>query len=100
MFWWDNINTPEKETKHSIINSSFAQAIVALEKQLGKNLKTWTWNRVHTIEHPHPLGSVKLLNFIFNFNVGTFEVDGGNEVVNNQMFTFVILKFIKCKLKH
>ena len=84
--WWDNIHTTEKETKTDIIRKSFTQAISALEKQLGPNINTWTWNRVHTSEHPHPLGSVKLLDYIFTFNIGPFEVDGSNEVLNNQMF--------------
>jgi penicillin amidase len=84
--WWDNIHTTEKENKTDIIRKSFTQAISALEKQLGPNINTWTWDRVHTIEHPHPLGSVKLLDYIFTFNIGPFEVDGSNEVLNNQMF--------------
>lgn len=84
--WWDNINTIEKENKRDIIQKSFAQTITALEIQLGQDINTWTWDRVHTIEHPHPLGSVKLLDYIFNLNIGPFEVDGTNEVLNNQMF--------------
>lgn len=82
--WWDNINTSEKEDKKSILQKSFSQTITALENQLGKDINTWTWNRVHTLEHEHPLGSIKLLRPYFN--VGKFEVTGTREVINNLGF--------------
>ena len=84
--WWDNINTEERENKNSILRTSFSNSVRDLENQLGKNKKRWTWNRVHTLEHPHPLGSVKILDYLFDFNVGVFELDGSNEVINNQIF--------------
>jgi penicillin amidase len=85
--WWDNINTKnKKETRVEILNKSFHQAIVALEKQLGKDVNSWTWNRVHTVEHQHPLGQVAALRSVFN--VGPFEVPGSAEVINNLFFNF------------
>lgn len=85
--WWDNINTTEiKENKSQVITKSFSETVASLEEQLGNNPKTWTWNRVHTVTHNHPLGTVKLLDKIFKFNVGNFEIDGSNAVLNNQGF--------------
>lgn len=85
--WWDDVTTKEsKETRTTILNKSFHEAIAALEKQLGNNLNDWTWNKVHTLEHPHPLGQIAVLKKIFN--VGPFEVPGSNEVINNLMFDF------------
>ncbi|WP_338408483.1 penicillin acylase family protein [uncultured Flavobacterium sp.] len=85
--WWDDISTKnKKETRNEILNKSFHGAIAELEKQLGNDLNSWTWNRVHTLEHQHPLGKVALLKGIFN--VGPFEVSGSNEVINNLMFNF------------
>ena len=84
--WWDNINTGKRENKQRIIQTSFSNSIRNLENQLGKNIDRWTWNRVLTLEHPHPLGTVKILDYLFDFNVGLFELDGSNEVLNNQMF--------------
>lgn len=85
--WWDNVSTKnKKETRAEILNNSFHEAITALEKQLGNDLNSWTWNRVHTLEHPHPLGQVAVLRKIFN--VGPFEVPGSEEVINNLMFDF------------
>ena len=83
--WWDNTATKnKKETRSEILNQSFIEAISALEKQLGNDISTWTWNKVHTLEHPHALGKVAALKPYFN--VGSFEVDGTNEVINNMMF--------------
>ena len=85
--WWDNINTKNvKETRSQIISKSFKESIVALENQLGKNVTDWTWNKVHTVEHQHPLGKVAALRGIFN--VGPYEVSGSSEVINNLFFDF------------
>ena len=85
--WWDNVNTKsKKETRVEILNKSFHEAIKALENQLGKGVNSWTWNRVHTLEHQHPLGKVPGLKWLFN--VGSFEVPGSAEVINNLMFDF------------
>jgi len=86
--WFDNINTTDiKENKSQIITKSLSEAIASLEKQLGNNVNSWTWNRVHKLTHYHPIGvEVPLFDYLFNFNVGTYEVDGGNEVINNLMY--------------
>ena len=85
--WWDNINTKDiKEDKSRILTLSFTETVASLENQLGNNVNSWTWNRVHKLTHRHPLGVVKLLDYLFNFNVGEFEVDGANEVINNLMY--------------
>ncbi|HQZ24468.1 MAG TPA: penicillin acylase family protein [Flavobacterium sp.] len=85
--WWDDVATNnKKETRAEILNKSFHEAIVALENQLGKDVNSWTWNRVHTLEHQHPLGQVAALRGVFN--VGSFEVPGATEVINNLFFNF------------
>ncbi len=82
--WWDNIETKTIETKEMILYKSFVEAVQSLEKQLGSNLNRWTWNRVHSIEHPHSMGKIALLRPIFN--VGSFEIQGTSEVINNLQF--------------
>ena len=85
--WWDNITTKNtKETRSQILSKSFKESILALENQLGNTVTDWTWNKVHTVEHEHPLGKVALLRGIFN--VGPFEVSGSTEVINNLFFDF------------
>jgi penicillin G amidase len=85
--WWDNLETKnKKESRHEIITQSLKQAIASLENQLGNNVNSWTWNRVHQVEFKHPLGSVALLKPLFD--IGPFEISGASEVINNTMFTF------------
>jgi penicillin G amidase len=85
--WWDNSETKnKKETRADILLLSYHEAIAALEKQLGNEIAVWTWNKVHTLEHQHPLGQVAALKSFFN--VGKFEINGSNEVINNMMFLF------------
>jgi penicillin amidase len=85
--WWDDVTTKsKKETRAEILNKSFHEAILALENQLGKEVNSWTWNRVHTLEHQHPLGQVAALRPLFN--VGSFAIPGSTEVINNLFFNF------------
>ncbi|MGH2667302.1 penicillin acylase family protein [Flavobacterium sp.] len=85
--WWDNITTKnKKETRKEIITQSLKDAITSLNDQLGEGVNSWTWNRVHKLEFKHPLGSVALLKPFFN--VGTFDIAGANEVINNTMFDY------------
>ncbi len=83
--WWDDVTTDQKETKKEIIQTSFKNTVAFLEKQLGANVVDWSWNKVASVEHGHALaaGGEMLRN---TFNVGPFNMDGGNEVINNQLF--------------
>lgn len=85
--WWDDISTKDKkENRATILTKSLEEAIVSLENQLGKDVNSWTWNKVHKLEHAHPIGQVKLLRSFFN--VGKFDIAGSNEVINNLAFTY------------
>jgi penicillin amidase len=80
--WWDNIASKEiKESRKEILIQSFNNAIKTLESQLDTDVSNWQWGRVHLLEHIHPLGRQKPLNYLFN--VGTFSMNGGAEVINN-----------------
>lgn len=83
--WWDNITTEAKETKEEIVQTSFKNAIAFLENQLGNDVSRWSWNKVASVEHGHALAAGgSLMRWLFN--VGSFDMDGGNEVINNQLF--------------
>ncbi|QXP52905.1 penicillin acylase family protein [Cellulophaga sp. HaHa_2_1] len=84
--WWDDITTAEMETKSVIVNRSFQQAYAALEQSFGVDTQEWTWNKVHSIEHPHPIGQVEALRKYFN--VGPYEINGTREVINNLSFAY------------
>lgn len=85
--WWENIKTKnKKETQSEILRQSFKEAVASLEKQLGSDVDSWKWEKVHKVEFQHPIGKVKMFsNF---FNVGSFGISGSNEVINNQLFIY------------
>jgi penicillin amidase len=83
--WWDDINTPDEiENRTAVVTHAAEHAMELLTSICGKNPESWKWNKIHTLTHPHPLGAVKPLDKFFN--VGSFPVGGGNEVLNNLLF--------------
>ena len=85
--WWDNSNTKEVlETKSQIVNKSFLEVLGSLENDFGADMANWTWDKVHTIEHPHPIGQVAALRSFFN--VGPYPIHGTREVINNLAFPY------------
>ncbi len=45
---WDDVTTPEKETKAQVIARSLADAAAYLEKTLGSDTAKWKWGTLHT----------------------------------------------------
>jgi penicillin amidase len=83
--WWDNINTPEIETSVDIIHQSFSESIRELSNELGIDPNQWHWEQVHLLEHQHAIGKQKPFDQLFN--VGTFGIAGGDEVINKMDFS-------------
>lgn len=46
--FWDDVRTPQKETKAQIIARSLADAIALIEQKLGKDRTQWQWGKLHT----------------------------------------------------
>jgi penicillin amidase len=85
--WWDDIRTADTlETKKDIVRRSYLSAFGSLKEDLGDDITSWTWGKLHTLEHPHPIGQIALLRSFFN--VGPFPVPGSREVINNMAFPY------------
>jgi penicillin amidase len=83
--WWDDVKTSDvKENRADIFNQAAEKTLTLLNQTSGNDPSNWTWGKIHTLKHNHPLGAVKLLDKFFS--VGPFQVPGGNEVINNLMF--------------
>ena len=82
--WWDDISTPDKESRQDILLKAYTQTMDDLQKQLGTNITEWKWGNVHTLTHVHPLG--RRAPFDKVFNVGPFADPGTNAVLNKQAF--------------
>ena len=84
--WWDDVRTKEsKETRTAIFEKSAIKTLEILTKTCGTKPEQWTWGKIHTLTHGHPLAAVKPLDKFFN--VGPYPVDGGSEVINNLSFS-------------
>ncbi len=83
--WWDNVNTPQKETQKQIFIKALEITSFELVAQLGSDTANWKWGKVHTIEHKHPLGIIPVIGKWFN--VGPIAVMGGRETINNLDFS-------------
>jgi penicillin G amidase len=64
-----------------IVHKSFYETVEWLELNHSPNPGRWAWGNVHKLEIGHPLGSVWLLNRIFNFNRGPFSPGGSFHTV-------------------
>ncbi len=83
---WDNINTPQKETRKDVFVKGIDEAITTLQQQFGDDVSTWRWGKVHTLTHVHFIGRKKPFDKIFN--LGPFEKGGTNEVVDKEGFRY------------
>ena len=80
--WFDDINTNEVESKSQILEKSIVDGIRLLEKDFGNNDNNWKWSKTHTITQSHAMGSQKILNTLFNFNLGPFPSGGSSGSIN------------------
>jgi penicillin G amidase len=84
--WWDNVYSPEKESRDEIITMSIEEALREIKGKLGEDRDTWTWGAIHKYHFIHPLGRVKFLNKIFN--VEPIPAQGDRDTINNSYFSY------------
>jgi penicillin amidase len=67
--WFDDVTTPQVETRDDIVQRSLADAVAWLREHFGERPEEWQWGRLHTMTFIHqPLGQsgVGLLEYLFN----------------------------------
>jgi penicillin amidase len=62
-----------------VVQRSFSEAVALLRKELGGDVRKWTWGRLHQLTIPHALGARAPLGVLFN--LGPFAVGGDQETV-------------------
>jgi len=72
--WFDNVDTPQKETLSDILEKSLNETAVFLKQNLGPDQSRWRWGRLHNVAINHPFGKVKPLDRLFN--LGPYEGGG------------------------
>lgn len=51
---WDDVRTPDREERDTIIRRAFFDAVKYCESLLGNDLRRWNWGRLHTLTYKHP----------------------------------------------
>jgi len=80
--WVDNVTTEKKETLDDIIFKSFRDCVAEISSKYGSDTASWKWGDIHRIKITHPLGSVKILDFLFGLNSKEYRVGGSNHTVS------------------
>jgi len=79
--WCDDVSTPKKESFNDIIAKSIKDAVDLLKDDFGNNPEKWKWGKAHKLVLKHPLGEVKLLDWLFGYNRGPYPVGGSFHTV-------------------
>jgi penicillin G amidase len=73
---------------NDLVYKSFYETIEWLELNISPNPNSWTWGEVHNLTLAHPIGSVKLIDRIFNLNRGPFSPGGSFHTVCPYSYSF------------
>jgi penicillin amidase len=81
--WWDDIRTPQVETRDDIVKSAMVDAAVELSKDQGDDPTGWRWGKMHTLTLENQSFGVSGIGPIeWLFNYGPVGVSGGSAIVN------------------
>lgn len=84
--WFDDVTTPEVETKDEILRKSLYDAIRELRSTLGADTRLWRWGSIHTVTFAHPFGMQSPLDRVFN--IGPFPLSGSGSTIHKAEFRF------------
>ncbi|PAU88893.1 penicillin acylase family protein [Pseudomonas sp. WN033] len=82
--WWDNRLQPTLDGRQAAIEHAWARTFESLVEQFGIDPNDWTWDRMISLQHIHPLADKTW--FGSRFNTDPVIVDGGRETLNNMAF--------------
>jgi penicillin amidase len=81
--WFDDVTTPETETRDDILLAALEEALQDLTETQGSTMRDWRWGDLHTASFENQsLGQsgIRLVESLFNR--GPFPVDGSLATVN------------------
>ena len=82
--WFDDVTTPQVETRNEILVQALEEAVEELTKKLGKNMARWRWGDLHTATFQNQsIGQSGIGPIEAIFNRGPVSVDGSMDTVNN-----------------
>ena len=85
--FFDDVRTPQVETRDDIIRKSMADALSDLEKNYGNDPAMWQWGDIHNLTFKHMFhGASWLLDKVIN--IGPFRIGGDGTTVFNTEYSF------------
>jgi len=85
----DDVTTPDKvETFSDMVVKSFDESMKYLAETCGSSFADWRWGELHTFTIEHPLGKIKILNKIFRFNRGPYEMGGSFHTIGTYSYQY------------
>ncbi len=82
--WWDNVYTPEVETRNEVFAQALDEAYDLLAARQGNDPAKWRWGAIHTATFANQsLGKSGIGVIESLFNRGPYETSGGGAIVNN-----------------
>jgi penicillin amidase len=81
--FWNDITTPEAETRDDMLRAAFVAGVAELTDLLGSDATTWTWGAIHTITFTNQSLGMSGISIIEDrFNRGPSPASGGDGMVN------------------
>jgi penicillin amidase len=81
--FWDDITTPEIETRDEILVAAFEAGVNELEGLLGDDATTWTWGAIHQMTFINQSLGMSGISLIEDrLNRGPYPASGGDGMVN------------------
>jgi penicillin amidase len=81
--FWDDISTPDRETRDDMLVAAFVAAIDELTETLGADASTWTWGAIHEMTFINQsLGMSGIAIIEDRFNRGPYPASGSEGMVN------------------
>ena len=87
--WFDDVATSGvREDRDAMVRAGFSDAIGWLTQKLGQDMDAWRWDALHQLTLNHPLGSVKILDRLFDLNRGPYPAGGSFHTVSPYKYRY------------
>ena len=74
--WWDS---GDGGSRRDLIWQAMRETVFTLKETCGPKMEDWSWGHIHSLTFGHALGSVKMLNRIFNR--GPYPIGGDGDTI-------------------
>ncbi len=84
--WFDNVNTPETETRDDVLHQAGLQVAARLTIALGGDPAKWQWGKIHHLDFYSPIARKGLARTLLGG--GSYPADGSGDTLRRAKFVF------------